>query len=163
VGVLVEQEKNVFREAGFTYGQLVEGATYQFPGLTVTSAHVVEFGGLCGDLNPLHMDEEWCRKNSIFRTRVAHGTLTLALVMGPLGPLLQGTALAMLGISFKCPNPVKLGDSVYPSAKVAVKADSKKHPGGRVTFELCGRNQHGDEVFVGEATILVADSVMSAS
>lgn len=163
MGVLVEQAKNVFREAGLTYGQLAEGATYEFPGLTVTSAHVVEFGGLCGDLNPLHMDEQWCKKNSIFQTRVAHGTLTLALVMGPLGPLLQGTALAMLGISFNCPHPVKLGDSVYPSAKVVAKQDSSKRPGGRVRFELSGRNQQDDVVFTGEVTILVADSVMSAS
>lgn len=163
MGVLVQQGENVFREAGLTYGQLVEGATYEFPGLTVTAAHVVEFGGLCGDLNPLHMDEEWCRRNSIFQTRVAHGTLTLALCMGPLGPLLQGTALAMLGISFHCPHPVKLGDSVYPSAKIAAKEDSAKHPGGRVTFELSGRNHHGDVVFAGEAKLLVADTVMTAN
>lgn len=161
MGVMVETEKNVFREYGLTYSQLTEDATYEFPGLTVTAAHVVDFGGLCGDHNPLHMDEEWCKRNSLFETRVAHGTLTLALVMGPLGPLLQGTALAMLGISFSCPRPVRLDDSVYRSAKVIGKVGSTKRSGGRVTFELSGRNQHGKQVFEGEVTIMVADSVMS--
>lgn len=163
MGVLVEQENGVYRESGLTYGQLVEGASYRFPGLTVTAAHVVQFGGLCGDLNPLHMDEAWCRRNSLFETRVAHGTLTLALVMGPLGPLLQGTALAMLGISFTCPHPVKLDDSVYPSATVVRKEQSETRPGGRVTFDLAGHNQDGEMVFEGQVTILVADTVMSAS
>lgn len=38
MGVMVETEKNVFRESGLPYSQLVEGATYEFPGLTVTAA-----------------------------------------------------------------------------------------------------------------------------
>ena len=51
------------------------GKTYESPGRTITEADVVNFAGLSGDFNPLHMDEEF-GKNNMFGT-VSYTHLTL--------------------------------------------------------------------------------------
>ena len=40
------------------------GKEYFSPARTVTEADVSSFAGLSGDFNPLHMDEEFAKKNS---------------------------------------------------------------------------------------------------
>ena len=42
------------------------GKTYRSIARTVTETDVVNFAGLSGDFNPLHMDEEYARNESIF-------------------------------------------------------------------------------------------------
>ena len=41
------------------------GTTYRSMARTVTETDVVNFAGLSGDFNPLHMDEEYARNESI--------------------------------------------------------------------------------------------------
>ena len=38
------------------------GAEFESPARTVTEADIVAFAGLSGDYNPLHINEEHCKK-----------------------------------------------------------------------------------------------------
>ena len=50
------------------------GKTYRSAARTVTEADVVNFAGLSGDFNPLHMDDEFAERGP-FGGRIAHGAL----------------------------------------------------------------------------------------
>jgi len=57
------------------------GKVYESCGRTITESDVVNFAGLSGDFNPLHMDEEF-GKNNMFGKRVAHGMLGPVIMTG---------------------------------------------------------------------------------
>ena len=41
------------------------GAEFLSPARTVTEADIVTFAGLSGDYNPLHINEEYCRRRRL--------------------------------------------------------------------------------------------------
>ena len=61
--------------AGWYLEDFEIGTTYKSIARTITECDVVNFAGLSGDFNPLHMDEEYGKNVSIFKKRVAHGML----------------------------------------------------------------------------------------
>ena len=70
------------REPGGLYLEEFEiGKEYESQGRTVTEADVVNFAGVSGDFNPLHMDEEFGKQN-MFGRRVAHGALGFIMATG---------------------------------------------------------------------------------
>src|SRR6266849_5867132 len=50
-------------------------------GRTVTQTDIVNFAGLSGDFNPIHLDHEFAKK-TVFRKPIAHGLLVLAMGSG---------------------------------------------------------------------------------
>lgn len=138
------------------FNELQVNDRYLFPTLTITEAHIVQFAGLSGDYNPLHMDEEYA-KNTRFKGRIAHGMLMASIISGHLGMLAYGKVIALLEVSFKFLSPVKIGDTVTTEAKVVEKKSSSKHPGGVVKFQLNCKKQKGEIVVEGEAVILVSN------
>ncbi|MGP1411859.1 MAG: MaoC/PaaZ C-terminal domain-containing protein [Peptoanaerobacter stomatis] len=42
---------------------------------TITESDIYTYAGIIGDINPLHVNEEYA-KNTRFKTRIAHGMLT---------------------------------------------------------------------------------------
>lgn len=140
------------------YGDFHVGDRHTFPAITISEAHAITFAGLSGDFNPLHMDEEWARKNSVFGTRVLHGTCTLALVMGPLSLMMAGTALANLGMRFRLVHPVKFADTLRSETEVRSKIDKPKYQGGIVNFGLIGKIQDDTVVFDGSVDVLLRNA-----
>ena len=63
------------------------GAEFQTASRTITEADVVNFAGISGDYNPLHIDEEFCKQTQ-FGTRIAHGPLVYSIAAGLLFQLL---------------------------------------------------------------------------
>ncbi|MDR7462588.1 MAG: MaoC/PaaZ C-terminal domain-containing protein, partial [Armatimonadota bacterium] len=63
------------------FDDLQEGAEFETPGRTVTEADVVNFAGVSGDFNPLHVDATYAAATP-FGQRVAHGLLVLSMVSG---------------------------------------------------------------------------------
>ena len=53
---------------------------------TFTEADVVEYAELSGDLNPIHLDDEYAAK-SRFGRRIVHGFLTAGMISALLGNL----------------------------------------------------------------------------
>ncbi len=141
---------------GKTYDELKQGQKYMFPKLTITESHIVQFAGLIGDYNPLHVDEEYA-KNTKFKGRIAHGMLTASIVSGYLGMLAYGTVIALLETSFRFISPVKIGDTVATLAEIVEKKQSNKYTGGIVKFKLDCKKQNGETVVEGEAVVLVSN------
>ncbi len=100
------------------------GKTYYSPARTITEADVASFAGLSGDYNPLHVDEEFAKKN-LFGTRIAHGALGFIISTGLSNQMgiYEGTTIAFLEGTVKYPAPLMIGDTIH----VAVTPTEAKH------------------------------------
>jgi acyl dehydratase len=124
------------------------GAEFESPARTVTEADIVNFAGISGDYNPLHINEEFCRQTQ-FGARIAHGPLVYAIAAGLLFQLhlYDDTLVAFLGFdSLKFTKPVKIGDTVHARIKVSEKRETSKPDRGVMKRELYVINQHGEVV-----------------
>ncbi len=124
------------------------GAQYTSAGRTVTESDIVTFAGLSGDYNPLHIDEEFCKKTQ-FGTRIAHGPLVYAIAAGLLFQLhlYDDTLIAFLGFeNLKFTNPVKAGDTIHATIKVLEKRVSSRPDRGVMKRQLQVLNQRGEIV-----------------
>ena len=104
------------------------GAEFQTASRTITEADVVNFAGISGDYNPLHIDEEFCKQTQ-FGTRIAHGPLVYSIAAGLLFQLhlYDDTLIAFLGFdSLKFTLPVKIGDTVRVRVEVLEKRETSK-------------------------------------
>ena len=90
------------------------GKCYESVGRTFTEADVVNFAGVSGDFNPLHMDDEFA-KNNMFGKRVAHGALGLIISTGLSNQMgiFEGTTIAFLELTAKYLAPLCIGDTVH--------------------------------------------------
>lgn len=148
------------RVSGKRFKEFRVGQVFVFQPVTITEAHLINFAGLSGDFNPNQMDGVFAKK-TIFGERIAHGLLTAALMSGPLGMLLSGTAIALLDVSFKFTLPVRLEQPVSREAEVTELKPSAKHDGGIVKFRTICRNENSEIVLNGEFTFLVANKAIA--
>ena len=127
------------------------------PGRTISEADVVNFAGISGDYNPLHIDEEFC-KNTQFGTRIAHGPLVYAIAAGLLFQLhlYDDTLIAFLGFdSLKFTKPVKIGDTIHARITVLEKRETSKPDRGVMKRKLEVLNQEGEIVQEGIQAFLL--------
>ncbi len=137
------------------FDDLTVGDEWESAKRTITEADVVNFAGLSGDFNPLHMDHESARLGP-FGKPVAHGLLGLAVVSGLAShyPLME--TLAFLGImEWKFLRPIALGDTVHVLTKVAELESRSRGRRGVVTWHRQLVNQHGEVVQEGRTQTLV--------
>ncbi len=133
------------------------GAVFESPGRTVTEADIVAFAGISGDYNPLHINEEFCKKTQ-FGTRIAHGPLVYAIAAGLMFQLhlYDDTLIAFLGFdSLKFTNPVKAGDTIHARVKVLEKRETSNPGRGVMKRELQVVNQRGEVVQEGVQAFLL--------
>src|SRR5262245_11906152 len=57
------------------------GQEWESLGRTVTEADIINFAGVSGDFNPIHMDHEFAR-STMFRQPIAHGLLVFSMASG---------------------------------------------------------------------------------
>ena len=119
---------------------------------TVTDADVVLFAGVTGDFNPVHVDAEAAAR-SMFGARIAHGMLSAGLISAAIAMRLPGPGSIYLGQTLRFKKPVRIGDTVTARVEVVEVFAAKK----RVRLSTTCRNQHGEVVLDGEATVLVPD------
>jgi acyl dehydratase len=139
------------------YEDLSLNQEFTSKGRTVTEADVVNFAGLSGDFNSLHMDEVFA-KSTPFGRRIAHGMAVLSISSGLIQSLglFEGTLLAFLGLDWKFTGPVFIGDTIHVVQKVASMRLSKSDPTrGLVVFEGRIVNQDGVTVQQGNRTVLI--------
>ena len=132
-------------------------AEFVTSGRTVTEADIVQFAGISGDYNPLHMDEEFC-KNTQFGTRIAHGPLVYAIAAGLLFQLhlYDDTLIAFLGFdSLKFTMPVKAGDTIHAKIRVLEKRETSKPDRGVMKRQLLVVNQRNEIVQEGIQAFLL--------
>ena len=127
-------------------------------GRTVTEADVVNFAGLSGDYNQMHVDEAYSQKTT-FGKRVAHGLLVVSIVSGLAVQtgVMEGTVMAFREINeWKFARPVFFGDTVHAVLEVREKKELRRIGGGSVTIELDVINQNDEVVMKGVWVVLIA-------
>ena len=129
------------------------GATYQTLGRTISETDIVNFVNLGGFTEPLFMDMEYVKKESLFGTRAAPGAMTLTMSEGLVMQtgLIHGVGMAWLGGEVKVTAPVLAGDTIRVEVEIADKRETKKTDRGIVTYKHEVTNQRGELVL--EATV----------
>lgn len=124
------------------------GKEYISASRTITEADIVNFAGISGDYNPLHIDEEYCKK-TIFGTRIAHGPLVYSIAAGLLFQLhlYDDTLIAFLGFdSLKFTKHVIAGDTITAKISVIEKRETSKPDRGVMKRSLKVYNQNNEMV-----------------
>lgn len=129
-------------------------------GRTITEADIVNFAGISGDFNQMHVDAEYSAK-TFFGQRVAHGLLILSIVSGLAVQtgVMEGTVLAFREINeWKFQKPVFIGDTIHAELEVKETKDMRRIGGGTVVIEVSVKNQKEETVMKGILTVLVASN-----
>jgi acyl dehydratase len=132
------------------------GGTYETDAREVTQEDIEAFAAVSGDRNPLHLDEDYAA-GTPFGGRIAHGVLGLAVATGLLNQLglTRGTLVALLGVRWNFRAPVRPGDVLRATLRVAETTPSRKGGRGVVRLAAALVNQRGETVQEGELTMMV--------
>ena len=141
------------RSEGINFEGHKIGEVYRTLARTVSETDIVNFVNQCGFTEPLFIDMEYVKRESVFKRRAAPGALTFALSEGLIMQtgLIHSTGMAFLGGDLRVVAPVLEGDTIRVEVEVADKRETKKPDRGIVTYRHRVLNQR-DEVVL-EATI----------
>ncbi|MEE8253353.1 MAG: MaoC family dehydratase [Hyphomicrobium sp.] len=116
---------------------------------TVSEANIVAFAEISGDRNPVHLDADYAA-TTMFKERIAHGMLSAAYISAVFGMKLPGPGAIYISQTLKFKAPVKIGDTVVTTVKVAELMPEKR----RARFE-CVCTVNDKPVVEGEAMLMV--------
>ena len=135
---------------GMYFEEFEVGLKIQTAARTITEADIVNFAGLSGDFNFIHVNAE-AVKTTPFGQRVAHGMLVASIATGLAVQqgFIDGTTLAFRELNWKFTKPVLIGDTIHTRIKVLETKPMARLGGGLVTFEARVVNQKGDVVHKG--------------
>jgi 3-hydroxybutyryl-CoA dehydratase len=135
------------------YGEIEVGETASVT-KTVTEADIVNFAGIIGDFNPVHLNAEYA-ETTMFGERIAHGMLTASFISTLIGTCLPGINALYLSQEIKFVKPVRIGDTITAFGEVLEKQDAKQ----RVILKTVVTNQKGEVVVDGKAVVMVMKKV----
>jgi 3-hydroxybutyryl-CoA dehydratase len=115
---------------------------------TITEVHIVNYAGLTGDMNPVHVDAEHAAQ-SMFGERIAHGMPVAGLISAVLGTQLPGPNSIYLGQDLNFVAPVMIGDTIKVVVTVTDKRDEKRI----IKLRTTAYNQRGEMVIDGNAVV----------
>ncbi len=116
---------------------------------TLKLSDIAAFAAVSGDTNPAHLDVEFAR-HSLFHGVIGHGMWTGSLISTVLGTQFPGPGSIYLDQSLHFKRPVKVGDTLT----VLITVKSKNAARHSVNFDCVITNQKGEQVVVGEASVL---------
>jgi len=124
---------------------------------TITEADIILFSGVSGDINAVHLNEEYAATTA-FKGRIAHGMLSASLISAVLANRLPGPGTIYLDQRLKFLAPVRPGDTVHATVCVREIVADK----GRVVLETTCKVK--DTVVIeGEAQVKIGSSVRRAA
>jgi acyl dehydratase len=144
-----------FTDRHLFFDDVTVGQQWESVGRTVTQADIVNFAGISGDFNPIHVDHEFA-KTTLFGRPIAHGLLTLAIGsgLGVQNPLMR--TLAFLSIrEWHFREPVYIGDTIRLHTRVLEKVERSRGRRGVITWERKIVNQDGKVVQEGVTLTMV--------
>ena len=116
---------------------------------TVTEKDIALFAEVSGDTNPVHLDEAYA-KTTMFKSRIAHGMLSVGFISAVFGTVLPGPGTIYMAQNLRFKAPVKIGDTVTARCTVTEIDPVKK----RVKFDtVC--LVAGKQVIEGDALLMV--------
>jgi acyl dehydratase len=131
------------------------GDSWKSAARTVTETDVVNFAGMTGDYNPLHVDHEHARTTP-FRKPIAHGLLGLSLVagLGSHSPYMRTAALVRIR-DWSFLKPIYIGDTVHVRTELLAKELQGRGRRGLIAWKRQLVNQAGQVVQEGITETLV--------
>ena len=132
----------------YTIQELREGLTVQeeFP---VTEQMGIEFSGVSGDTNPVHLDQDYA-KATRFGAKIAHGMLIGSFISNVIGTRMPGEGSIYMKQEMTFLRPVYYGDRI--TVEIAVKALQKDR--NRAVLSTDCYNQKGEKVLAGVALVM---------
>jgi 3-hydroxybutyryl-CoA dehydratase len=122
---------------------------------TVSESDVYLFAGITGDLDPNHVDEEYCRKTSLGH-RVAHGALILGYTSAASTRILQDFDRPMVSVGYdrvRFLKPVYFGDTITVDYEIASVEREKQ----RTIAKIEVKNQRDELVAVATHIMQLVD------
>jgi acyl dehydratase len=120
---------------------------------------IATFARLCGDLNPLHHDEDYAR-HTRFGGIIACGPQVTSLMMGLTATYFsQGRAMLGLEFTFRFRKAVKAGESIALAWEVVAAEPKASLQGVLVTLEGKATNPQGEAVLTSTGKVLVTDKL----
>lgn len=122
---------------------------------TVSESDVYLFAGITGDLDPNHVDEEFCRGNSLGH-RVAHGALIVGYMSAASSRILEDFERPMVSAGYdriRFIKPVYLGDTITVDYVIA-SLDAERE---RIVSKVEVKNQRGELVCVADHIMQLVD------
>lgn len=136
--------------AGKWFDELEVGQVFKHPiRRTLTETDNILFTSMTHNPAQLHLDADYCEKETEFGKPLINSLFTLGLVIGiSVHETTMGTAVANLGMdNVKFPKPLFAGDTIHVETEITGLRESKSRPTqGIVSFEHRAFNQKGELV-----------------
>ncbi|NIO06492.1 MAG: acyl dehydratase [Deltaproteobacteria bacterium] len=128
---------------------------------TVTEHDILQFVSLVGLTEPLFLDLDYIRKESLFGERIAPGSLTFGMAEGLTVQtgIIHKTGLAFVGLTqMRLLGPVKVNDTIQVDIEVLDAKPVPSRGGGIVRYRHRVSNQDGDTVMEYDVSRLIRGS-----
>lgn len=132
---------------------LCPGESYSFD-RKITGEAIYKFAELSGDFNDIHMNDAFCMEHGT-GGRIAHGMLALSYVSALIGMHLPGNGAVWLSQSFDFLRPVRIGDVLTISGRVAEVNRQNMLGKAIYTIEITVKNQKKEVVIRGRTKVTV--------
>ncbi len=141
---------------GRLYQAFHVGQRFKTPGRTMTEADMVAFSGLTGDYNPVHTDEAFAAATE-FGGRITHGPMGIGIAFGLASrlDLIDGTVVALLGVSWDFKAPIRPGDTIHALIEVVEMREVKDPDRGLLGLSFTIVTQTGTTAQSGTARLLM--------
>ena len=127
----------------YTLETLTPGLTERFS-VQVTADMMQKFCEVTGDVSPIHMDEEYAKKNG-HEGRVVYGMLSASLFSTLAGVYLPGETCLLHSVESRFAAPVYIGDTLTVSGTVHEIHEAF----GEIVIKAVITNQNGKKVVRG--------------
>lgn len=121
------------------------GEVFESYARTITETDIVNFTCFAGLKMPIFIDEEYCKRNSVFKTRIAPGMMTASIAAGMMEDIHGEYVLAGLGIDkLKFLAPVIAGDTLHTRITVESMKPTSDGKRGVLVVRVEVKNQKGE-------------------
>lgn len=108
----------------YTFEELYVGLEESFQ-VTVTEKMMEEFENISGDINPLHLDEEYAKSKNM-KGKVVYGMATSSFYSTLVGVYLPGERCLLQGININFKHPVFVGEKLTVTGKISYLNEAYK-------------------------------------
>jgi 3-hydroxybutyryl-CoA dehydratase len=138
------------------FEDFIVGEDLMTHGRTISRADVVNFAGVSGDFDALHLDTEY-GKTTVFGQNLVHGLCVLAVASGLVGATgIYGNIMAFYSMDkWDFRTPLFFDDTVRVKVRVQSKKEGSKADRGIVCLGLEVMNQRDEVLQQGTWNILV--------
>tara|TARA_B110000438_G_scaffold303581_1_gene365776 strand:- start:4762 stop:5184 length:423 start_codon:yes stop_codon:yes gene_type:complete len=93
--------------------------------LNLNELNIIDFININGDKNPIHTDDEFCQRYSIFKEKVIPGALVVSFFSSIFGNNLPGKGSVLLKQEVNYKNPIFYGEKIILNVKILQIIESK--------------------------------------